>query len=179
MQFSFALIATLASIISANPLERRDTDPNGSYPVCTTTSTAKRGPFYLKCGPTGGYVQQVEDGQAFCGPDNGLGPTCESDAKPFFYLTCNGLLRDSNGRIFEVANGQLQANYGGGSYFTFGLCQAPSAQMNQLTVNGINTIYICKANPQGTSYRIYTGSQVPASNNANCNAINLIAEFLQ
>jgi hypothetical protein len=179
MQFSFTLIAALASIISANPLEKRDTDPNGSYPVCTSPSTAKAGPFYLRCGPTGGYVQQVADGQAFCGTDNGLENNCEASPKPFFFLTCNGLLRDSNGRIFEVANGQIQANYGGGSYFTFGLCQAPSAQINQLTVNGINTIYICKANPTGTSNRIYTGTQVPASNNPNCQAINLIAEFLQ
>lgn len=179
------LIATLAAMVSASPLETRNTDPNGNYPACIASSQVAGKPFYLAVTPYGsdaaygaGYVQQVFDGQIFAGDGNGVDPPsqqCESATKPFFFFSPSGYLYDNHGRKVEVANGQLQANYGGGST-SFGICKAD----NKLTVNKINTLYACLNGDQatGSSYRIYTGTQKPSSNNANCNVVYLTATYL-
>ncbi|CCG84201.1 protein of unknown function [Taphrina deformans PYCC 5710] len=177
-------IAALVAIVSASPLEIRNTDPSGKYPVCVASSQIIGKPFYLAVTPYGsdaaygaGFVQQVQDGQMFAGSNSGVDPpsqNCESATKPFFFFSLGGYLYDNHGRKVEIANGQLQANYGGGST-AFGLCTAD----HKLTVNNVNTIYACQNGPiAGVSYRLYTGSQAPADNNANCNVVYLTATYL-
>lgn len=178
------ILAALAAIVSASPLEVRNTDPNGKYPICPFSSKIPGKPFYLAVTPYGtdaayggGFVQQVQDGQMFAGSDSGVDPpsqNCESATKPIFWFSDTGYLYDNHGRKVEIANGQLQANYGGGST-SFGIC----TKDNKLTVSNVNTIYACQNGPTaGVSYRLYTGTQVPSSNNANCNVVYLTATYL-
>lgn len=178
------VLAILASVVSASPLENRNTDPLGSYSTCNSCTKPTGKPFYLACTPYGtdaaygaGFVQQVADGQMFCGSSNGVDPpnqSCESATKPFFFFGSNGLLFDNHGRVVESSSsGQLQANYGGGSQ-GFGLC---ADSTSALTFNKVNTLYACQ-NGGTSSYRLYTGTQTPTSANANCNVIHLTASYL-
>lgn len=180
------LFSVFTVLASANPLlVSRNTDPSGSYPVCATSKQPTGKPFYIAVVPYGtdpaygaGYLQSFTDGQLLAGSNNGISPTtqnCQSDTQPFFFFAPNGLLYDNHGRQVQSSSaGQIQANYGGGST-TFSICSSDST--NDLTFNGINTFYACKNGNSG-SYKVYSGTQVPASSNANCNVVNLAASYL-
>ena len=181
MQFSSALIAAvMATLVAANPTPTTTTTAPNSYPTCPSDGLKCHQPFYLKCKNINGfygYVQSQNDGQIFCGANNGISG-CGSDTKPYFVLLSNGAILDSRGRTGEVDPnaGQFQFGYGisfNPASYVFGInsCSKPS-----LSYKGSTTFYACGQN----TARIYPGSQVPTGDPAanGCQPFNLEVEYI-
>lgn len=156
--------------------------PTG-YPTCPSDGKPCHDPFYLKCKNVNGfsgYVQSQNDGQVFCGANNGISG-CGSDAKPYFTLLSNGGIIDSRGRLAEIdpTAQQFQFNLdpsqakNAQSGFAIGTCPGSGPA---LTYKGVSTFYACGQN----SARIYAGTQVPAGNpQANgCQPFTLSVEYI-
>lgn len=155
------------------------TKPSFTPATCSPDGKACHDPFYIKCkniNGFSGYVQSQNDGQIFCGADNGLSG-CGSDPKPYFYLLSNGGVLDSRARVAGISSAnQLQFNpapiSSAQSGFALKTCDGKPA----LLFNGISTFYICGQN----TGRVYTGTQVPQSDPTpnGCVALTLEVEYV-
>ena len=164
--YSLLALAVAASPApAATSTSSAASQPTG-YPTCPNDGKACHNPFYLKCQNVNGfsgYVQSQNDGQVFCGANNGISG-CGSDPKPYFTLLSNGGIIDSRGRLAEIdpTAHQFQFNLDPSqaskaqSGFAIGTCPGGPS----LTYNGISTFYACGQN----SAKIYSGTQVPQGN---------------